>query len=1598
MVYATRSKSPTATVGIPRERRSTLTARRPKKKAASPIAKKKNHGALIPQSPISAHDTHVHHIKDGKQHSVLEYDGRDRHHVWFSDFGEDEGQSSSNHATSMEPNKGTRASNDSSFVYVGAQPLDVVGSSQKGLAHRAAVRLAALISKAAPSKETSSSSDLARAVHVDQANKRHHLSGRNHAMTGSDSYGPHHTRFDVSEDCGRDKRSPSKANVSAPGGSIKVAQSSVSTRGTAKEARDEKSRLRGIGMYGTSANAPAYHYQGSKATTATEIITTTKRVNNSTAALSAKEQAQDKARTRYIAQKSQVDRHKARDAILSLDGDVVQLQKLLLEKDAALRAAQTQATELQETTIRSEALNQEIHELEITIRTLRNNLESTSKTLKETQNERQKEREKGVELQKELRETVAKLDDRLKDKEQVHKHSKALQKSLDEANAQRVGLVAQIHHLTEMLKCREVDLKGARSTIEDLERSNHIHSEETLRLVRELGALKRGAAEREDELEDFRKRIKSLEGSEDKAHALELQIQSLHDKVSEREANIQDLEKANRSLSHRSAQADNLAEDVRVLKAHIKDSEFHLEQAMASVKELSNYKARAVQREEELRDLRDQIAVQEKHLTYLEDALEAHEGCAMEIQGLEGRVETLQDEVGQKQVEIQHLQRTNAGLEKESACIPSLQSEMKTLLHEMRSQDQLAAATKEKADHDLGDIRSTASALKTESENLRQRLLDKSQELKEAQRTLKESESERVKNMSLTVEITRLEKMFAEKVRKIEDLERVIDDMKDHTRRADHLQSQLVELRKETDYAKNVADQSARDLSAASSTASQLVVERESLREQLLLKEKELTLADKNIKVLQAKSREMDDLLAKVTSLEESSRQHLNRAEVAEKLSRGLQGDINAMEVRLTDLQDQLSKKETGLQAALHQANSNHQAALGRLEETQSAVTELKKRLKDAGKDAKHRTVQSDKELRSLQGELEVWEDHEVGWIAKVTELTFDLARTTGAVRQKDKMIRDMRHKLGEQSTEIARMNETLHQARDDIREGRKRHLSEIEDRVDEKTREYNKENSRLKNTVSELESHLHHFEKRLRFDHDHEVKEHELAERIRELMMWKQTSEHQTNEWETTVELLEKEKEQQVATLIRYERHIRSLQEKVGDAELWRRRALSQAEKLAAMIMKLNRELNMLRSVLARHDANDSEISKKSQALEVQIRSLERAKDDLHRELRTKDGQIADLDERLRDEVGSYSVRLADARRDISIKEKKIEALGKRITEQNRAQAAMEKKVAKDGQNLSSLENTLDALRASLSTQMDRYKSLNSRYKATLARQSDQDKQLYQLERKLGQIAANDSEKHAHLRSRVYHLEAALDKALKKAESYQLEIHNVTRSYHDALAQLESASAQMSKMVPKEQANHDACAARVQSSEREVSKLSLRIADLRATINRVSRTHDDRASAWVDAEANYKGQLTKMAKQLQVIEVHLRDAEQGRNHERLGREQDRMRAEKSRQKQEDTAESLKQVNRQLQKEFLALEAHLRREMNNNEELTGLLAKLRHSIQRDSAQELESLDHLEKGLKSRGSIVEETIRFTRSRMDSGTFLETEEMNQNAPAH
>ena len=144
----------------------------------------------------------------------------------------------------------------------------------------------------------------------------------------------------------------------------------------------------------------------------------------------------------------------------------------------------------------------------------------------------------------------------------------------------------------------------------------------------------------------------------------------------------------------------------------------------------------------------------------------------------------------------------------------------------------------------------------------------------------------------------------------------------------------------------------------------------------------------------------------------------------------------------------------------------------------------------------------------------------------------------------------------------------------------------------------------------------------------------------------------------------LENEREDAASLLARNEHQTHILQSQVNESNAWRQKAIEQAEKLTAMITKLERELTVLRGTLARHDANDAKQVGRIRTLHVQIESLEKTRDDLQREVRTKDSQIHDLEDRLRDEINSFNVRFADARRDLAAKDKKIEAMNARISE----------------------------------------------------------------------------------------------------------------------------------------------------------------------------------------------------------------------------------------------------------------------------------------------------------------------------------------------
>ncbi|KAF9149919.1 Dipeptidyl aminopeptidase, partial [Linnemannia schmuckeri] len=1534
MVYATRSKAIDKDTPTTAKAHTIIelvsTKHTLPKKTSSAISKKTS--TATKTHTISTNDGHRSQLKDVKEHHTLEEDGQDRRHIWYRDFNENDDPAHHNHS---DEGTTTRQVHQLSR-------RDVAAALQQGIpASHGAVPKSPVDHHHI---RYTSDDDLTNVMDVDRHSQQ--PTNLSNSSDGSSDKGTRHARH--------------RHGDSRPGSSRTSFSSTVVTKDSSKSAPGKGvshtgSTQSSIPMHFVDStvvnragqHAVTNHYKDSDSNTITTTTTTT----HSNAELLAKQRERlerHEAATRRITQKSLLDREKAHEAILSLDHDVILLQKLLQEKEDALRAAEVRAVEFQEVTIRTETLTREIHELETTIRDLRTNLHTKEEALKESQQQYAADRLEGQKQQKLLEQEISELNVNLKAKEHVQEQSLHLQKDLDETNKQRARLLVQIREISESLKERETNLMGAHATIKGLEHSNRAHSEETLRLAEKLGLLKKRLASHEHELKDCYRELKALKGAQEKVHTLNLYIKELRDQIMERDATIKDLERDNKALNAQSIRADKLMDEIRILKDDLADHEDQLSKALKSVKSLTTYKERALALEDEVKDLRDQVDVQEKHLTYLEDALEAHENCAFEAKQLQDQIDMLENLLHEKEGEVAQLQKANKGLAIKDAKIETLQTEIQTILHEMEAKDNAALKLREKADYDLAKVNSTASTLRTEVEGLRQELKDKNNELEHAHKTLDELKDEKDRNMHLTIEITKLEKIIADKDRQVNDLEKIFESMKAHADRAGRLDGEVKELQREVHHGKKAADQAAKDLTAVSSTANTLRVEVESLREQLHGKEKELAYADKLSKDLEKKTHLVKELLTKINGLETSQQNYVIRAQKAEDKSKGLEADITVLEARIGGLQHTLKEKEAGLQAALDKANKDHDSALLRLEETRTTVTNLKKQLNDAEKDAGHQLRARDDQIHVLKNEIKQWENHEEGWVNKTTDLTEEVKKGADLVRHKDKAIHDLRHKIQGHNAEIGRLNDALNQARGELHEDRKRRASEIEDKVTEKTHHFHQDKAVLEKTISDLEHDIKHLEKKIRLDHDYALLERQQGEQIRELTLWKQNSIEQTKEWETTVANLEREKELQVGMLTRYESQIHTLQSQVD------------------------------------------ELNERIHSLTIQIETLEASRDELHREARAKDTHITELEERLRGELSSYKARLADTRRELTTKDKRIDVLNARIAEFTRQMADLEFRVAQDKDSMAAMESTLDKLHHTLAAQMDRYKTLDSKYQTALQTQADQDKQLYKLEKTLDRVTAEDADKVKTLEFKNRHLEKELNKALKRVDNLQVELHNVTRQYHDILALIEDSKAKMAKMVPAEQASHDTCSARIRSGEKEVVRLSSKIEDLKSQVDRMSKDQAFRDSAWALAENGYKDRIHQLTKSQTTLELQVRDAQNARDLEKAAHDQDLLRAKREKEKQEEMIQSLRRTQKQMQKEFITMETHMRHEMSATKDFTDLLGKLKASIKRDSEAELRSLDELEKELKSRESVVEETILLTRSRMDSGAFLESRE--------
>ncbi|KAI1321090.1 hypothetical protein EDD11_008671 [Mortierella claussenii] len=1271
--------------------------------------------------------------------------------------------------------------------------------------------------------------------------------------------------------------------------------------------------------------------------------------------------------TRMLTEKSQIDRQMAQDAIRLLDNDVVLLQKLLQEKENALRSAEARTTELTKVTIRTETLTREVHDLQITIHDLRFTLQAKEEALRESQVQYDRHRKLERDQQKRVEQEVAKLNDGLKDKKAVQERLRMTQRDLERASVERTNLVSQIKDLQENLRSREADLESIRTTIKSLEERHSEQTKRALTAAKELSNMKKCLDERELELRNCHRRINIMEADQDKAGSLELELQDLRGQLVKSEADIKGLEEANNGMVKDKMRAEKLVVQVRHFQGDIKKLERQLREAQASSKDLAAQRLRAADLEKELKSLRDLVDVQENHLTFLEDALQAHENCAVESQELEARVSDLQGQLAQKEGKIRDLQNASKGLVQKDTYIKTLQSEIQRITDELRLKDKGTAKMRKKSENDLAKVSSTAESLRSEIKGLRRELQAKSSDLIEAESRIKGLDLDKQVAATLKVEIARLKETIAAKDKRITDLDNTLETMERRADRTVDLKIEIKSLRQRATDAEQAASRSTKDLEAVSSTASTLVIQVDSLRQELSQKEEELQRANVNIKQLGQKSGQVEGLLNKISELQARSQSHEQDAHRADKKVKSLQAVVSQMESSLEELQQQLTDKEHSLRSTLEQATSDHDSTRNRLVESQTTIAALTRQLEEMEKKARCQVEAEQDQIKTLRQRLQEWEDQEEAWINKTSDLTIELTRSTDTLRSKSREIHDLELKTDEQNLELGRLNEALNTARERLRLDRKRRVSEIEAKVAGRTQSLLDDNAVLNKTVSSLQDEVVRMEKRIRLDKGHEEREVRLREMIRELTFWKETAMEQTKEWEITVANLTETKEQQVSELIRYKRQIHSFQQTINEADAWRLKATSQLEILKAMIAKLESELSMLKGMLGNHDAKDAKMVQKIDTLVVQIAELEARRDELTHGMRAKDIQIANLEDRLRTDINRYKTRLADTRRDLVAKDENIESLKASIAEHNRRNLELEHRVNHDKVALSALERMVGELRGTLAAQVEKYRILDKKHQTTMVSQADQSRQISSLEKRVKKRAED---------------------ADKQRQTMQLEIHNITRSYHDALAQLKDADIKLAAMVPAQDANHDACAARVQAGEKEVFRLSSRIQELEALTVQMTNDKSARDMEWARTESKHNDRIELMTKNHKILKNQLRDAEKAHAQERLEREQDRLSAEHEKQVQGEAMQTLQSKCIEIQKDYLLLETRMSQEMSTSKDLAELLATLRQSIKHDSEVELRSLDELEKSIKTHETMVQETLQFTRRRMDSGAFLES----------
>ncbi|KAF9154797.1 hypothetical protein BG015_011979 [Linnemannia schmuckeri] len=593
-------------------------------------------GGVLTSIETNDEGFHGGHALDGKEHHLVEQDGRDHHHIFFEDFEKSTTHGASGEMMDVDANSDVYTLRDGHQVHHGVLPDAASGHHDAAPAAQPRERRERRASTTKPSSSLSSAHTNSRTgpaplvIHVDHTRRKHSLDGVDHHIIEADGRDHHHIRYEDSEESApapHASDSGALPQATSPLASHKVAKKSAhSTAGaTSHEASSSSAAA------STTTKPTVTKRRGSVPRSAVnnDGDTTSHQAKTKSATHKPRESGSKTVQSpiKGLENANATQSKKTQELILEL----VALKEGMQENEKELKACRVQIHRL-------EGEHAKVLTLSAQLKNLRTRLSEREVTLKGLKKENRSLNKDHIKVEK-LTGEVASLTQEILEAEDMLRKAQSAVDGLVGYRDRAATLEVEVHDLRDQVNIHEkheTDLENALMSHEDCAMESQ-QLEETVNLLQkklnekqsEIQALQSENATDESKIAQLQREVSALQAE-----------MATHDLAAEKLR-----EKASKDLAKIKSTAGTLRMEVTALRQQLKGKNAELKQHdKSNAQRLGQVQSQNSALTDEIQKLERLIETKDRHAEELDSVIANMSKHAERAYRLEGQVLQLQQE------------------------------------------------------------------------------------------------------------------------------------------------------------------------------------------------------------------------------------------------------------------------------------------------------------------------------------------------------------------------------------------------------------------------------------------------------------------------------------------------------------------------------------------------------------------------------------------------------------------------------------------------------------------------------------------------------------------------------------------------------------------------------------------------------------------------------------------------------------------------------------------------------------------------------------------------------------------------------------------